>query len=106
MILIVRKKFRSTQQQVKTQNFSQASKRFEKAEISKKTKFLGMIVCMVLGYYAWQGYLRYQQYQQIQQQKIDEMLLENRQIIEKQRAQHGHLPTQFLSEQGRKNLGM
>ena len=102
----MRAKLRSTQQQVKKQNVQHASKRFEKAKFSKKTKLFGVVVCGVIAYYAWQGNLKYQHYQQLQQQKISELLLENQQIIEEQRAVHGKLPEQFLSEKGRENLGL
>lgn len=102
----MRAKLRSTQSQHPKSNVKQPSKRFEKAQFSVKSKLLGIIVCGVLGYYAWQGYLQYQAYQEVQQQKINHLLLENQQIAEKQRAVHGSLPEHFLSEQGRKNLGI
>lgn len=62
---------------------------------------LGLVIIAVLAFFT---YGKYQEYTQAREQKAQQVLEEQQQIIAQQRKALGHLPDQALSEQGARNL--
>ena len=71
---------------------------------SGKAKYITLIGLVIIAVLAAVTYGKYRDYQAQQQQKAQQLMLEQQRIVEDQRKAQGKLQDQVLTEQGRKNL--